>query len=198
MVFKIVGNRPHIRLDEEMASVNKKVADIAFKKYQKEFIDPFMKAQGFGKYKTNAYVRKNEIDLLEYVGLQKEHYGSKTFTVNLSVMPLYVPHDFITFAFSHRLGELICRRDIWWDFADEAACATSMENVRDALKQFAIPWFRRMANEHYIRLLLLKKKLSSKLSVYDEKWLNAIDSRNSYAAVIQENTDKLGLPKALI
>ena len=38
----------------------------------------------------------------------------------------------------------------------------------------------------------------SKLSVYSKEWLNTIDSRNSRAAVIQENVDKLGLPKGLI
>ena len=93
---------------------------------------------------------------------------------------------------------MICRRDIWWDFADEAVCAASMENVKEAIEQFAMPWFHKMSNEHLVRLLLLKKKLSSKLSVYGKEWLNTIDSSNSRAAVIQENLDKLGLPKGLI
>lgn len=198
MAFKIVGNRLHIRTDEEMSKVDKRAADAAFKKYQKEFITPYMKEQGFLKYKTNAYVRRSKIDLLEYVEFQKENHGSKTFTVNLAVMPLYMSCDFIIFYFSHRLGELICRRDIWWDFADETVCAMSMKNVKEAIEQFGMPWFHKMANEHLIRLLLMKKKLSSKLSVYDKEWLNAIDSRNSRTAVIQENVNKLGLPKALI
>lgn len=198
MTFKIVGNRLHIRTDEEMSKVDKRAADAAFKKYQKEFITPYMKEQGFLKYKTNAYVRRSKIDLLEYVEFQKENHGSKTFTVNLAVMPLYMPCDFIIFYFSHRLGELICRCDIWWDFADETACAMSMKNVKEAIEQFGMPWFHKMANEHLIRLLLMKKKLSSKLSVYDKEWLNAIDSRNSRTAVIQENVNKLGLPKVLI
>ncbi len=33
----------------------------------------------FYRYKTNAYVRLNNIGLLEYIDLQKERYGSKTF-----------------------------------------------------------------------------------------------------------------------
>ena len=74
----------------------------------------------------------------------------------------------------------------------------SMKNVKEAIEQFGMPWFHKMANEHLIRLLLMKKKLSSKLSVYDKEWLNAIDSRNSRTAVIQENVNKLGLPKVLI
>lgn len=47
MNFKIVGNRPHIRLDEELVSLDKKAADAAFKRYKKEIIDPYMNAQGF-------------------------------------------------------------------------------------------------------------------------------------------------------
>lgn len=149
MNFKIVGNRPHIRLDKELASIDKKAADTAFKVHKKEIIDPYMSAKGFLKYKSNAYVRKNKIDLLEYIDFQKEHYGSKTFTVNLAVMPLYIPHEYIVFGFSKRLGELICNYDIWWDFADEIICEKSMGNVKDAIELFAVPWFHKMENEHY-------------------------------------------------
>ena len=92
MAFKIVGNRLHIRSDEEMSTVDKKAADAAFKKYQNKFISPYMNEQGFLKYKSNAYVRKNKIDLLEYVEFQKERHGSKTFTVmpsriDVSIIP---------------------------------------------------------------------------------------------------------------
>ncbi len=48
----------------------------------------------FVKYKANSYIRRNNIDVLEYVNLQKEAYGSQTFTVNYALIPLYVPHDF--------------------------------------------------------------------------------------------------------
>lgn len=202
MSFQIVGSRPHIRSTEEMALIDKKAADASFKKHKKELIDPFMTAQGFHKYKTNAYVRVNKIDLLEYIDFQKEHYGSKTFTVNLAVMPLYTtlyaPQDVVAFYVSDRLGELICGRDIWWDFAEDAICAESLTNARDALAQFAVPWFRKMANEHYVRLLLLKKKLTSKLSVYDEEWLHVIQDRGNRTELIREHMEKLGLPKALI
>lgn len=137
-----------------------------------------------------------------YVDFQKESYGSKTFTVNLAVMPLYTtlyqPQNVVAFYVSHRLGELICRRDIWWDFADETICAKSLANVKDALAQFAMPWFCRMANERHVRLLLLQKKLTSKLSVYDEEWLNAINDRGNRAEIILEHMDKLGLPKSVI
>ena len=195
MHFKLVGNRPHIRLDEELALVDKQSADSAFKKYKREIIDPYMKVQGFLKYKSNAYVRKNKIDLLEYIEFQKEHYGSKTCTVNLAVMPLYIPHEYIVFGFSKRLGELICHKDIWWDFADETICENSMDNIKDAIELFAMPWFHKMADEHYIVMQLIKQKLSSNVSDYDRQWLAAIGDRGKQTALMQENIDKLKLPK---
>ena len=198
MNFKIVGNRSHIRLDEELASVDKQVADAAFRIHKKEIVDPYMSARRFLKYKSNAYVRKNKIDLLEYIDFQKEHSGSKTFTVNLAVMPLYIPHEYIVFGFSKRLGELICNHDIWWDFADETICGKSMGNVKDAIESFAIPWFHKMGNEHYITMQLIKQKLSAKMSNHNQEWLNTISDRRNRIAFIQENMDKLKLPKSLI
>ena len=43
MNFKIVGNRSHIRLDEELASVDKQVADAAFRIHKKEIVDPYVR-----------------------------------------------------------------------------------------------------------------------------------------------------------
>lgn len=85
-----------------------------------------------------------------------------------------------------------------WIRSDEAVCAASFANVRDALEQFAVPWFRRMENERYVRWLLLRKKLTGKLSVYDEEWLHMLDHRGDCAARIREHMDQLGLPKSLI
>ena len=84
-----------------------------------------MAEKGFLKYKTKAYVRRSENDVLEYVDLQKDHYGSKTFTVKYALIPLYVKHDFLTYDLGDRLGKLICQKDIWWDYADENTASTS-------------------------------------------------------------------------
>lgn len=198
MSFKVVGNRPHIRLDEELVSIDKKAADAAFKRYKKEIIDPCMNAQGFLKYKSTAYVRKNKIDLLEYIDLQKEHYGSKTFTVNLAVMPLYIPHEYIVFGFSRRLGGLICHHDIWWDFAEDAICKKSMDNVKTAIELFAMPWFHELSDEDYVMMQLLKQRQLSKISPRNQEWLSVMGERSTRTAVIQENIGKLKLPKRLI
>lgn len=197
----MVGMRPCFRMGDECAVLDKKAADAAFRRCKRERLDPFLKAQGFHKYKTNAYVRRSGIDLLEYIDLQKEHYGSKTFTVNLAVMPLYTsayePRGVVAFYVSHRLGELICRKDLWWDFADKRVCAASMENVCAALAQYGLSWFHKMADERYVRVLLMKRKLAGRLSVYDEEWLAVLGERRSRGALVQQRMEELGLPRAL-
>lgn len=198
MQFEIIGNRPHLRLDEEIAMIDKKAADEAFRKYKKEIIDLYMKSNGFLKYKGSAYVRKNAIDLLEYLDFQKERYGSKTFTVNIAVLPLYVPHDYISFGFSDRLGCLICDKDIWWDYSDASICEKSMHNVKNAIELFAIPWFDKMANEDYVREKLIKQKESSRISKSNLEWLEYMEYKGNRITIIRENMEKLKLPKRLI
>ena len=50
--FKLKGNRPFLRTDEEMKSIDKVEADKAFKLYKKEHIDTLLKSKGFIKYST--------------------------------------------------------------------------------------------------------------------------------------------------
>lgn len=198
MNFKIIGNRAYIRSDEEMAFIDKNRADSAFKKYKKEIIDSHMKEQGFLKYKNNSYVRKNKIELLEYIDFQKERHGSKTFTVNLAVLPLYVLHECVSFSFSIRLGNLICNKDIWWDFSDDDICRESMLNVKNAIELFAMQWFGKMEDENYVIEQLVKQKESSKISMNHQRWLDTIKKKNNCKAIIRKNIDKLKLPKKLI
>ena len=64
--FCFIGNRQHLRTEEELLHINTEEADLAFKRYKKEIIDSLLLSNGFYKYKTNAYVRLNSIGLLEY------------------------------------------------------------------------------------------------------------------------------------
>ena len=199
--FIICGNRAHLRTDEEMLSINKTIADEAFKK-QKALLGKYLESQGFLKYKTSAYVRKNAIDLLEYIDLQKEKYGSKTFTVNYSLMPLYVPHDYLIIGFGGRLGGLICGKDIWWDYATNSAAEVSFQNVSEAIKIFLLPWFEKYSDEDYVRKELLKdKKRSGRIGLgipyKNEEWLNAIDGCANRKEIIDGNIQRLKLPKTI-
>ncbi len=198
MNFKIVGNRPHIRTHEELTVIDKNVADNSFKKYKKELIDCYLKNQGFVKYKANAYVRRNKIDLIEYIDFQKERYGSKTFTVNIAVTPLYIHHDIFAFGFSKRLGTLICNKDVWWDYATEDVCEQSMKNVQEALEVFALSWFHQMEDENYVLSQLIEQKKSSRISNHNQAWLTAIQAKENTETMILENIAKLKLPKQLM
>lgn len=137
----LFGSGEHIRRQEEMAQIDVEEADTAFKLYKKELLDTFMKNQGFVKWKSQAYVRINDRGLIFYVDLQKERYGSRTFTVNLAVEQLYVPREYFAMGISERLGTMAVGRDFWWDFKDYETAKKSFENVIETLEKFAMPWF---------------------------------------------------------
>lgn len=142
--FVFYGNGSFSRNFKEYESLNKEEADQAFKKYKREILDSYLTDKGFKKYKTNAYVRLNPNRLVEYIDLQKEPRGSRTFTLNIALFPLYAPQDFMTIGFGDRMGCIISGKDFWWDFKDDETTKISFENVKDGLEQFVMPWF-----EHY-------------------------------------------------
>lgn len=198
--FKFRGNRPYIRLDKELAEVDKTAADQAFKKYKKKILDEFLISNGFIKYKINAYVRKNSIDVLEYINLQKEKYGSKTFTVNYAIMPLYVPHDYIQIGLGGRLGELICDKDIWWDYACDDIAQVSFRNVLEAIDRFLFPWFAKYSDENYLLKKLTEdtkksKRIGIASSYKNEAWICALEKCDGRSEMIAENIRRLKLPK---
>lgn len=196
--FVLQGNRSCIRTEEEMLVVDKTTADAVYKKYSKELFAEYLTQQGFLKWKTNAYVRKNQIDLLEYIDLQKERYGSKTFTVNCAIMPLYVPTEYMVIGFGDRLGKFISEKDIWWDYATEEIAKLSFQNVVQAMQQFIMPWFQQFNDESSYRKQL-KKDAKNSFCGYDSNlWLESINQYEKREPIILENISKLKLPKKLI
>lgn len=197
--FKLQGNvSGAIRSDEDMENVNKDIADSSYKQ-QKKKLDIFMKERGFVKYKTNAYIRRNEIDVLECISLQKERYGSKTFTVNFALISLYIPHDFLSFDLGDRLGKLICNKDVWWAYSDETVARLSFQNVMQAIDELLLPWFDEKFSKKALKKELLRegKKNGGQLSDIQQKWLNVIDSDDDFSEIINKNIDILKLPSAL-
>ncbi len=196
--FVLQGNRPHIRIEEELLAIEKSAADAAFKKYNKEMIGGYLTKQGFLKWKTNAYVRRSPIDLLQYIDLQKERYGSKTFTVNCAIMPLYVPAKHMIIGFGDRLGYFIAGKDIWWDYADDKTANLSFQNVLQAVDWFVMPWFEKYDDESAYRKQLKKDSKKSFCGYDAGLWLKAIDGRSHQKQVIYENIQRLKLPKSLM
>lgn len=201
--FKLKGNRVHIRTDEELADIDGALADEAFGKYKKNILDEYFITNGFIKYKSNSYVRKNKVDVLEYLDLQKERHGSKTFTINVSIMPLYVPHDYVVIGFGDRLGKFICNKDIWWDYANDDIAYESFQNVKEAIDRFVLPWFNKYSDEKCLMEKLLEDKKNSKrtgigVSYKNEEWINALKESVDRTAIIADNVSKLKLPKKIL
>jgi len=193
-VFRLVGNRRTFRSPAEMLSINNEEADAAFKRYKKKIIDVLLLSHGFHTYKTRAYVRLNRIGLLEYIDLQKERYGSKTFCVNIAVMPLYCESKILDFSLSERLGTLILGKDIWWDFATEKIAEASFRNVASAIEQYALPWFEEVSNVDGYRAKL-KSLLNEKRA---DRFLNAMDTIEDKDSMIQKRIIELELPKRIL
>ena len=160
-----------------------------------------MLENGFVKYKGNGYARRNDIDVLEYVNLPKEAYGSKTFTVNYALIPLYVPHDFLTYDLGGRLAVMITGfNDVWWDFADEKVAEISFSNVMDAISEYLFPWFQKNSNKDILITSLLEEKKRSemhggRLSDYQQKWLDILMEPVYDAGVIEDNLRVFKLPE---
>ena len=196
--FKLEGThrKGAIRSDEEMASVDKENAEASFKK-QKKILTDFMKEHGFIKYKTNAYIRRNECDVLEYLNLQKEKYGSKTLTINYALIPLYIPHDFISFDLGGRLGELICGNDVWWDYANDSLAETGFRNIIKAIDEILLPWFDNHASSEALKLELQKmKSVGYSISRIQQNWLDLLlQDRPFYdPEIIRRNLEMFGIP----
>ena len=196
--FEIRGNRSFLRTDYEMQSIDKEEADRAFKLNKKQYIDTLLKSKGFLKYKTNAYVRRNQVDVLEYIDLQKEKNGSRTFTVNYGLTALYIPRKFFNWDYNQRLGMLICKKDIWWDFANDTIAKVSFENVAKAIEEFVIPWFDARSNDDSIKNMLLDESEDDGWNRSSKQaWLDVIDHRCNLSETIEENIELFGLPKSL-
>ena len=197
-MFKIRGNRSFLRTDYEISSIDKNEADSAFKLYKKQYIDTLLKSRGFLKFKANAYVRRNQVDVLEYLDLQKEKNGSRTFTVNYGLTALYIPRKFFSLDYNQRLGMLICKNDIWWDFANDTIAKVSFENVAKAIEEFVIPWFDARSNDDSIKSMLLDESEDDGWNRSSKHtWLEMIDHRCDLYGTIEENIKIFGLHKSL-
>jgi len=190
-----------IRSDEEMKTIDKELADNVFK-LQKKKMDFFIQQKGFVKYKSNSYVRRNKLNVLEYINLQKERYGSKTFTVNYALISLYVPHSFLSFDLGDRLGVLICNKDIWWDYSNEQIAEMSFHNVMDAIEMYLLPWFEERENKESLKRELLSERkkregYGGRLSGDQQKWSDVVDSEDDFTEIVSSNIEIFKLPKKL-
>lgn len=201
-IFVLKGHRDSTRSYEERLTLNNTEAELAFKKYKTQILEEYLKQNGFLNWKTNAYVRRNPIDLLECIDLQKELRQSKTFTVNIGLMPLYVQDNPMNFEFGGRLGNFIARRDIWWDYANDEIAAKSFQNITIAIDRFVFPWFIKYSDEKKFRRKLEWDKFRSHfgyfLGYHNKQWIMALENETGKNELIADNIKRLKLPKELL
>ena len=128
--------------------MSKNPSDEAFKDMRKEILTPYLKVHGFSLYKTNAYVRRNSGDILEYLDLQKERYGARTMAVNFAIQPLYVPGEkWLNTGFGGRLAGLAYGKDLWLDYHNEKQAKRSFNEIKHLAEVNLFPWFELMREE---------------------------------------------------
>ncbi len=197
--FRLQGNvSVAVRSEAEMALIDKKSAEKAFKNQKKE-LDTFLKDKRFVKYQMNSYVRLNNIGVLEYFDLQKERHGSKTVTANYALIPLYIPHEFLSFDLGDRLGKLICGKDVWWDYSNETAAAVSFGNIIQAIEEYLLLWFRDRASVDALKQELINEKrrnesYGGQLSDIQQAWLDSLEKNLDHDDIISNNMKVLNLP----
>ena len=183
------------RTEAELAALDRAGADAAFRAGQCGLYEEVLRPAGFLRWKGGAFVRRSPEDWLEVIELQKERYGSRTFTVNCMAVLLFLPGAEPDMTFGERLGVLAAGRDVWWDFAADAA-EGSFRNVGEALRRFGLPWFERLRGDGARKALLREGDRP-----WAKAWLAALDARGSFSAAegesIRENCRRLRLPKSL-
>ena len=173
--FKLKGTRKYFRSDLEMQRLDREAADEAYKE-KKKILDDYMISKGFFKHKTNTYIRLNKINVLESINLQKERYGSRTFTVNILLMPMYLPQDSVPFG-GERISYFIGSPDVWWDFGDSKAAETSFKNIVEAVDRFVMPWFEKTSDPECLKNMVQEHKVPGQFTNNDYiKWNEIFDS----------------------
>lgn len=195
--FKLKGTRKYFRSDLEMQHLDREAADEAYKE-KKKILDDYMISKGFFKHKTNTYIRLNKINVLESINLQKERYGSRTFTVNILLMPMYLPQDLVPFG-GERISYFIGSPDVWWDFGDCKAAETSFRNIVEAVDRFVMPWFEKTSDPECLKSMVQDHKVPGQFTRNDYiKWNEVFDSYMELDNVVAENVERMKLPKAVL
>lgn len=195
--FKLKGTRKYFRSDLEMQHLDREAADEAYKE-KKKILDDYMISKGFFKHKTNTYIRLNKINVLESINLQKERYGSRTFTVNILLMPMYLPQDSVPFG-GERISYFIGSPDVWWDFGDCKAAETSFRNIVEAVDRFVMPWFEKTSDPECLKNMVQEHKVPGQFTNNDYiKWNEIFDSYMELDNVVAENVERMKLPKAVL
>lgn len=115
-----------------------------FNTARREFIESPLTELGFKKYKTVFVARMTDDNVFQCINFQKSAYGGEQFTINVTIRPMYCPHeDSLTLLPGNRLGLMATngKNDKWWNYSTEAQGNSSFREVFDLLARYTIPFF---------------------------------------------------------
>jgi len=111
---------------------------------RREYIESPLKELGFKKYKTAFIGRMTDDNVFQFVDFQKSAHGGEQFTLNVTIRPMYCPHeDYLTLLPGNRLGSMSTngKQDKWWNYSTEAEGNSSFMEIFNLLTKHAIPFF---------------------------------------------------------
>lgn len=110
------------------------------KSLTKQIVKP-LKDYEFYRYKTAYIGRVTNDSVFQFLNFQKEAYGGKSFTVNVGVRPLFVPHDNLSLQPGQRLGYFKFGTDKWWKYENEDRAEDSFKEVNEIIIEYVLKWF---------------------------------------------------------
>jgi hypothetical protein len=161
--------------------------DTRYNKQMREYILNPLKDHGFKKYKSVNIARITKDSLFQVINFQKEAYGSKTFTANVTIRPLFIPHKYLTLSPGERLGYFTYGYDKWWSFIDETISNESFNEVKAILFDHVLPMFNDLISSEH----LLEEYYNSKYVIgwhptlgwrYHDIAFLYLDTKNYYKA----------------
>ncbi|WNF22686.1 DUF4304 domain-containing protein [Mesobacillus jeotgali] len=115
--------------------------DSYFKKSLTKWIVKPLREYDFFRYKTAFVGRVTNDSIFQFINLQKDAYGGKTFTVNVGVRPLFIPHDYLSLQPGQRIGYFKYGADKWWSFKTEDRADHSFIEVNHIINDYVLEWF---------------------------------------------------------
>jgi hypothetical protein len=111
---------------------------------RRKYIESPLKELGFKKYKTAFIGRMTNDNVFQFFDFQKSAHGKEQFTLNVTIRPMYCPHDdYLTLLPGNRLCSMATngKKDKWWNYSTEDEANSSFEEIYNLLTNYAIPFF---------------------------------------------------------
>lgn len=118
-----------------------KTVDSYFNKAFSKYIVKEFSQYGFKKYRSRFVARIIHDSIFQLITFQKDAYGRNQFTVNVSLRPLYIPHEFLILEPGERLTKFTNQTNKWWSFQTEIESEDSFNQVSQVLKDKVICMF---------------------------------------------------------